>query len=195
MNDLVAWSLRGKEVVVADNAHFSRKFLPTAEHRLYVQKAFDKLSDDQTFSVPVKVTVEDIAWPIKVAVEPNHGRKVRWAAHIQHQDALGLEQDKLCPFVYTDRDQRPLMTKSLTLEIVGTNDHPVLQDVYAGTALPPLPWELSLESDVSLIQTSVVFWRRHSFLYDIGIVASKLHEDAPVWHTDRSSSSFALQTN
>jgi hypothetical protein len=195
MNDLVAWSLRGKEVIIADNAHFSRKFLPDAEHRLYVQKAFDKLSNDSTFSVPAKVTVDDIAWPIKAAVEPNYGRQVRWAAHIQHRDVLRVDQDKLCPFVYTDRDRRPLMTKSLTLELVGTNERPVLKDVYAGMILPPLPWELSLESDMSLIQTSVDFWRQHSYLYDIGIVTNKLHEDAPVWHTDRSSSYFALQTN
>lgn len=183
MNDPMVWSLRGKPVIITDDAHFSSKFSPTTEHRLLVKRALEQLSNTPKFTVPTKVTVDTLPWPIRAIVESNNGRQQRWATHLRHQHLQSDDVDTAVPFVFMNRDLKLPVTKSLTLEIIGTKEHPIIKDIYPGQILPPLPWELTAQTDLAVFVKSMLFWRSHSFLYDKSCVVDKLRETAPSWCT------------
>jgi hypothetical protein len=170
-------------VAVADDACFASKYMPDGQHRLLVKKALDLLSKDTGPAIPSTVTIDDLPWPIKLTIEPNKGRKPLWSTHKRHASMPHIDREKLSPFIFMDRDLPLPMTKSLTIEIVGSNSHPSIIDIYPGSVVPSLPWQIDHEENLLDYMISVTFWQEHSFLYDISCVATKLHDNAPSWHT------------
>lgn len=167
--------------------------------------AFERLSLQplelsETKSTIVTVVVDGPGtWPINAIVMPNDDRKVYWAVHARHSHIDLPDQIKLSPFVYRDHGKQAPMTKALTLELTGTPKRPILMNVYAGTEIPPLPWEINHNDNPITFQKSVSFWQKRSFIYDVGSLANKkddakkkvdLQSTAPAWHTIEISNSL-----
>lgn len=178
------WLLNNRPVVIADDAHFSSEYLPDARHGLHVKNALDIVTKRQ-LAIPATVTVDGLGWPVKAIVEPNHGRRPLWGTYTQHRH---LEAQGLSPFVYIDRDQRLPMTKTLTLELTGTLERPVMTNVYAGSEIPLLPWQLSEDNDVIGYRQSLEYWASHSLLFGRSLIKEdKLQDTPPLWYVDQSS--------
>lgn len=183
MDDQITWSLQGATVIAADDALL---FMPHGNHRLLIKKALDLLSNDIDFTVPLKVTVHDLPWPIKAIVEPNDCRIPIWATHAHHQRGERVETAGLSPFVCASRELRLPITKSLTIDIAGTMNNPVINAVYPGSVLPLLPWQIGDANDVAEYEMSVAFWQTHSFVFDKTIAFGQ-QDSLPDWYTDVSS--------
>ena len=188
--ETVVWLLNGNPVLINEPG-YSSEYLPDAKHGLHVKKALDILSRrqltfpttvtiDEGLSWPSKAVDEGLGWPVQAIVEPNRDRVPQWAVHVRHRLLAVDNHDKLSPFVMIDRDQRLPMTKALTVELAGTPECPIMMNVYPGSAIPPLPWQLSPEDEADEYQWSLEFWRRHSFLYNKHHVG-KSQSPPPSW--------------
>ena len=179
------WLLHGRHVHIEDATRISCDYRPDAKHGLLLKKVFAKLNGPVSV-LPTTVTVDDLPWPIKAIVVPNEGRTPYWAVHVKDWH-IGVPVDKkLSPFI-GDHDRSRPMTKKLTLEIVGTLDHPLLRSVHAGGFIPPLPWQLSENADEASMQLSLEFWRTHSYVYDSRLLLTRAQSNPPEWYVHSTS--------
>ena len=176
------WLYQDRPVIVDINTPKMPECLPTGKHSLYVQIALSRLSW-LPLRLPTAVTISNLPWQVKAIVAPNNGRVPIWKTHREHQRPELPESESLTPFVYADRSERLPMTRMLTFELAAADtENFVITDVYAGTRIPPLPWQVSLTDD-RLRAESLNFWRVNSFVYDSRLGASKNEYPAPNWAT------------
>jgi hypothetical protein len=174
------WLHQGRPVIVDIDTPKMPEYLPTGKHSLYVQIALSRLSW-LPLLLPTAVTVGNLPWPVKAIVVPNDGQMPIWKTHRQHQRPELPESESLTPFVYADRTKKLPMTHMLTFELAEADtENFVITDVYPGTRIPPLPWQVSLTDDRLRVE-SMNFWRVNSFVYDSNLVASKNEYPAPNW--------------
>lgn len=178
-----AWLYQGKPVSVDMKTPTMLECLPNGKHSLYVQYALDRLSW-MPLSLPASVTVSNLPWRIKAIVGANDNQTPMWKVHRQHQSLELPESESLSPFIYMDRSKMPPMTRALTFELSRTETSDfVITDIYAGSKIPPLPWQIFGTDRSDLLGESISYWQLNSFWYSSQLVASKQDYTAPNWAT------------
>lgn len=178
---IAAWEIHGRAVIIADNADIWNYYLPDQRYGLLVKKALDTLDADTTPPSGI-VTISNLAFHVRPAVVPNGDCKPQWAVHRRHQTIDLPCETKLSPFIMMSRDVSPPVTSELTVHFSNNVDHPVIDRLYPGSPIPPLPWEEQIDD----LGTSVTFWNTHSFIYGVQYLTAIPKGSSVQWYNPPS---------
>lgn len=176
------WLYNNTPVSIMPGARILPEYQPDGQHGYFIQKALDRLAQQES-PLPSTVSVDGLGWSIPAIVVPNGTQTPLWAVHTLHGRENVHPRDMSSPFVFLDRTKRAPITGSVTVSFSVTESGLLIEDVYAGPQIPPLPWQIRNDQALDALFESMWFWRRHSFIYNKRFLASKLYEQAPLWTT------------
>jgi hypothetical protein len=143
------------------NVIMRQQFKPLHRSADLVQRVLDGVAPWQEGEDPIEARELKRTALIPETVRVHDTSKVIWAVHTAHAS----RQNELSPFVILDREP---ITNTLTVELEGTPDSPVVTRVYPADSneyyIPPLPWMESADDADGGHEGCVEYWRTHAFI-------------------------------
>ena len=149
-------------------------------HFKLVQEALDEFAQEQaqkplewSLKRPVIFTLDGTHDLRTFIHERRPDERVLWGTYRFHS----ANSPQPSPFV----ERKPRTTTSLTIELVGSPERPILTRVYAGEYAPPLPWQSSVGDCYGGRDASVKFWSNHAFAHSTEVLCGDLVDTVPDW--------------
>lgn len=144
-----------------------------------VQEAFDAFADDLkeypakwSKREPIIFSFDDAGKLPQFVTERTLGDEVYWGVYRFH--TAGRPQAS--PFVLKPAG----ITTTLTIEVVGSGEVPLITRIYGGEYTPPLPWQASAPDAEGGREACAEFWKAHAFVMDTSIMGN-LIDSTPEW--------------
>lgn len=167
------WMYGGRPVIVPPTADIPNEYRYEVGYGAMVQRILNDVEPWKFGQSPIE-TEADLPFRLKAITVPNEAHTPFWAFHAGHKAAiLGLT-----PFL---RVHKVVLTRSLTIELDGSPDFPMLTRVYPGEYMPPLPWQTSARKADGGMQACLEFWRHNSYIYRDTLIMGRPTYEPPEW--------------
>lgn len=147
----------GRFLKIAPRADVQPELFPGQKYSHHVQQLLDSIEPWSPKQRTVRQTMAFRSALLPMAV-PTQGARVIWGIHRDHQ----ASRPGLSPFV--DRPVPANWLGTMTIELVGSPETPMLVRAYGGEYTPPLPWMMSARESRQIQLDAQRYWHSHAYL-------------------------------
>jgi hypothetical protein len=175
----MSYTYNNNRVAFARHGDVSRAFIPSGHFGPTVQETIDTIEpwecgEDpvRTFNLPAQIGARVVA--LAASEVPV------WGINPYHKTRI----TKPSPFINLHPEDSRKYTRIATLELSGTITQPVLENVYPGEPMMPLPWMNTAKRVKGGKLACREYWKKHAFILRDLHWPKELWEGAPQWYRD-----------